>query len=443
MKNNKKSIHELIPGGCHTYSKGDDQFSENAPSFISHGNGAYVFDLHNNKYLDCTLGLLSISLGHGYKQICKDVSDEIKRGTNFQRPSFLEYETAKHFTELIHGHSMVKFTKNGSTATTAAVKLARAFTGRNKVAFPQNHPFYSYDDWFIASTNCNKGVSKQSNEEYLRFHSCSLDSLKMLFEKHPQEIACVISEPIKNSCYNCECISRPEEFLKEAIEMCHFYGALFVLDEMQTGFRYGYPGFMNVHGLTPDLATWGKGIANGFSFSALSGKEEIMKLGGIKNEGQEKVFLVSTTHGAESSALRAFLSTSKVFKKNDVINYNQNLGSYLIKKLSTLTLDINEFNFVKILPCPWLVGFEFNSITIDRLFIHKDYMKTYFMQYMIENKVLIQSQFAICFSHQKEDIDIFVDIFKNFLKDVNASLSQNKKPELIGSVVKPVFRKII
>lgn len=443
MKNNKKSIHELIPGGCHTYSKGDDQFSENTPSLISHGNGAYVFDLDYNKYLDCTLGLLSISLGHGYEQICKDVSDEIRKGTNFQRPSFLEYETAKHFTELIPGHSMVKFTKNGSTATTAAVKLARAFTGRNKVAFPHNHPFYSYDDWFIASTNCNKGVSKQSKEEYLHFSSCNLDSLKRLFEKYPDEIACVISEPIKNTCYNCECTSRPEEFLKEAIEICHFYGALFVLDEMQTGFRYGYPGFMYVHGLTPDLATWGKGIANGFSFSALSGKEEIMKLGGIKNEGQEKVFLVSTTHGAESTALRAFLSTSKVFKENDVINYNQNLGLYLIKKLNALTSYINEFNFVKILPCPWLVGFEFNSITIDRLFIDKDYMKTYFMQYMIENKILIQSQFAICFSHKEEDIDIFVDVFKNFLKDVNTSISQNKKPELIGSVVKPVFRKII
>ena len=132
----KSETHKLIPGGAHTYSKGDDQFPENAPSAISHGKGAYVWDIDGNKFLDCSMGLSSVSLGHAYKPVVQAVKDEIDMGVNFQRPSYIELEMAKTFLSLVPQHHMIKFTKNGSTATSAAVKLARAKTGRKLIAFP-------------------------------------------------------------------------------------------------------------------------------------------------------------------------------------------------------------------------------------------------------------------------------------------------------------------
>ena len=145
----RKVIHHLIAGGSHTYSKGDDQFPLLSPAAISHGKGAYVWDIDDNMYLDCSMGLTSVSLGHAYESVLSAVRFEIEKGVNFQRPSVFEMETAKKFLSIVPQHDMIKFAKNGSIVTTAAVKLARAFTGRKLVAFPGDHPFYSYDYWFI------------------------------------------------------------------------------------------------------------------------------------------------------------------------------------------------------------------------------------------------------------------------------------------------------
>ena len=152
----KSQIHDLIPGGAHTYSKGDDQFPENSPSAFLKGRGSYLWDLDGNKFLDCSMGLSSVTLGHAHPEIIKGVSNELKFGTNFQRPSIKELEISELFLKNIKFHNRIKFSKNGSTATTAAVKLARAKTGRDLIAVPYDHPFYSYDDWFIGKTECNK-----------------------------------------------------------------------------------------------------------------------------------------------------------------------------------------------------------------------------------------------------------------------------------------------
>jgi glutamate-1-semialdehyde aminotransferase len=171
----RNKIHDIIPGGAHTYSKGDDQFPVLSPAAISHGKGAYVWDIDGNVFLDCSMGLTSVSLGHAYENVLEAVKRELDNGVNFQRPSILEKETAEHFLSYVPQHDMIKFAKNGSIVTTAAVKLARAFTGRKLVAFPGDHPFYSYDDWFIGTTSCNKwvpvviivGVNKVQNNSYM------------------------------------------------------------------------------------------------------------------------------------------------------------------------------------------------------------------------------------------------------------------------------------
>ena len=170
----KKRLSEFIPGGCHTYSKGDDTFPENVPEFIVKGKGAYVWDSKGKKYLDMAMGLTSVTLGHCNDKIDNRVIETLKNGLNFQRPSLLEYEMATEFLSLIPNHEMIKFAKNGSTVTTAATKIARAYTGKELIAFPKQHPFFSYDDWFISKTKCNYGIPKAIQNLSVTFNSCSL-----------------------------------------------------------------------------------------------------------------------------------------------------------------------------------------------------------------------------------------------------------------------------
>ncbi len=431
-------IHKLIPGGAHTYSKGDDQFPLLSPAAISHGKDAYVWDIDGNKYLDCSMGLTSVSLGHAYKPVLDAVSLELKNGVNFQRPSVLEKETAEKFLSLLPQHDMIKFAKNGSIVTTAAVKLARAFTGRKLVAFPGDHPFYSYDDWFIGTTTCNKGVPNEFSELSVTFKSCDINSLKQLFERYPGQIACVITEPEKSPCGNgCNCSQSPAVFLKEAIDLAHQEGALFIIDEMVSGFKSAFPGSMTKYDLKPDMATWGKGIANGFSFCALTGTKEIMELGGITNIGEEKVFLISTTHGGETHAMAAANATIDVFQQQDVINHNHQIGDALIKGCKEAIIATGLNNLVDIIPCNWLVSFSFK----DSQGQISAGMRTLAMQEMIKRGVLFQGAFSPCFSHSSDDVEYFTDAFYETIQELKKANENGVKSLLIEEAAKPVFRR--
>ena len=151
--------HALIPGGAHTYSKGDDQFPANAPRFLERGDGALVWDGEGREFLDWSMALRAISLGYGHEEVNRAAVEQIAKGSNFGRPSYIETELAEDLVAQIPGMDMVKFAKNGSTVTTAAVKLARAHTGRDMVAVCRDHPFFSYDDWFIGTTECAANIS--------------------------------------------------------------------------------------------------------------------------------------------------------------------------------------------------------------------------------------------------------------------------------------------
>ena len=180
----RKIVHKYIVGGAHTYSKGDDQFPKLSPAAISHGKGSKIWDIDGNKYIDCSLGLGSVSIGHANAEINKEVFKEIKKGSNFQRPSELELEIAKEFLSILPNMDLIKFAKNGSSVTSAAVKLSRAFTGKNIVAFPKDHPFYSYDDWFISSKEINSGIPKEIKKLSVTFDSNDPETLKYIFKKY-------------------------------------------------------------------------------------------------------------------------------------------------------------------------------------------------------------------------------------------------------------------
>lgn len=428
----RKKIHNLIPGGAHTYSKGDDQFPLLSPAAITHGSGAYVWDLDGNMYLDCSMGLTSVSLGHAYEPVLDAVRAEILKGVNFQRPASIEMEMAEKFLELIPCHQMIKFAKNGSTATTAAMKLARAYTGRELVAYPGDHPFYSYDDWFIGKTACDKGVPSQFKEYTVTYNSMDLNSLEEMFNKYPGQVACVISEPEKTH-------QQPEDYIKKLIDICHKHGALYVMDEMITGFKTDYPGSLTKMKVEPDLATWGKGIANGFSFCALTGKKEIMELGGINRPGKEKVFLISTTHGGETHSMAAGLATMNEFKTKNVIGHNHGIGDFLIKESKALFAKKGLKDFLEVSESNWMVAYTFKNKLgqVDNGF------RTLMLQEMIKRGVLFQGVLVPCFSHTKSDIELFVEAMGESLDVYVQALEKGYEHYLIGEPTKPVFRKIL
>ncbi|MEK7116318.1 MAG: aminotransferase class III-fold pyridoxal phosphate-dependent enzyme, partial [Patescibacteria group bacterium] len=227
--------HELIPGGAHTYSKGDDQFPEVAPKAILRGKGAYVWGSDGKKYLDWCMGLRSVTLGHCHPEINRAVKKQMGQGTNFGRPHPIEYELADLLISTLPNVEMVKFAKNGSTVTTAATKLARAYTGRDLIVACADHPFFSYDDWFIGTTACDAGIPDEIKGLTKTFRYNDLASLEKIFAEHPADVACVIMEVITTE--------EPKAGFLEGVQaLCRKYGAVFILDEMITGFRWDLRG---------------------------------------------------------------------------------------------------------------------------------------------------------------------------------------------------------
>jgi glutamate-1-semialdehyde 2,1-aminomutase len=429
----RSAIHELIPGGAHTYSKGDDQFPQLAPAAIDRGKGAWLWDVDGNKFLDCSMGLTSVTLGHAFEPVLDRVKAELDKGVNFQRPSAIEKEMAEKFLSLVPQHDMIKFAKNGSIVTTAAVKLARAATGRKLVAFPGDHPFYSYDDWFIGKTACDKGVPSEVATLSVTFTSYDLASLKALFEQYPGQIACVITEPEKNF------DGDTSAFLKDAIELAHREGALFIIDEMITGFKTALPGSMTKFGLDADMATWGKSTANGFSFCALTGKREVMQLGGIREKGKEKVFLISTTHGGETHAIGAGLATIEFYEQHHVIAKNQQTGRQVIEGTRTIINRLGLGNHIQVSDTSWMVAsvFKNNEGAADAG------LRTLFMQEMIRNGVLFQGIFVPCYMHNDEELRVFLQAFERACGVYQQALETGFTEFLIGEPAKPVFRRVL
>ncbi len=428
----RKKIHDLIPGGAHTYSKGDDQFPELSPATIAYGKGSHVWDIDGNEYIECLGGLGSISLGHAYEPVINRVIQELWKGNNFSRPSVIEMEMAEKFLELLPGHDMIKFAKNGSTVTTAAVKLARAYTGRKLVARPAEHPFYSYDDWFIGSTDVKSGIPEDIYNLTVTFKADNPTSLEELFQKYPNQIACVISEPEK---FN----QVTKELFQTLIDIAHKHGAIWITDEMITGYRSHFPGSFVKFGVTPDLATWGKGIANGFSFCCLTGKKEIMELGGIRQKNKEKLFLISTTHGGETCSIAAALATLEEFKKHDIISHNYYLGKMYMEGVQQILDNHDLSDYIKIIQFPWHVSLAY----YDKNMSNSWGLRTLFHQELIKRGVLFQGVFCPHFSHTKEDVEYILNAIDEACLIYKKGLENGYEKYLVGEPIKPVFRKYI
>ncbi|MBF0547078.1 MAG: glutamate-1-semialdehyde 2,1-aminomutase [Candidatus Riflebacteria bacterium] len=423
-------IHNLIPGGAHTYSRGDDQYPLNAPPLLSHGQGCYVWDADGRKFLDYGMALRAVTVGYGYEPIANAAIEEIRKGNNLTRASVTELKAAKTLTEIIPGAEMVKFAKNGSTVTTAAVKLARAFTGRKYVALCAQHPFFSYDDWFIGTTVMNKGVPEEITALSLKFNFNDLPSLEKLFNEHPGQIAAVILEPATN-------IGPKDNFLHKVQDLCKKNKTVFILDEMITGFRWHLSGAQKYFNITADLSTFGKGMANGFSVAALVGKREIMNIGGILDESQERVFLISTTHGAEMCGLGALNKTIEVYKELDVVGQLWKYGEKLISEGNKIAneLGIADYFFFEGYPCSpgYVTKDKTGKVSLE--------LRTLFSQEMLKEGVLIP-WIALCYSHSEKELEITLGALRKALKVYSLALEDGVEKYLLGRPIKPVFRKM-
>jgi glutamate-1-semialdehyde 2,1-aminomutase len=424
----QQKAHRYIPGGAHTYSRGDDQFPYNAPKILKKGAGAYIWDIDGGKYLDYGMGLRSVTIGYAYEDIVQAAIEEIHNGNNLTRASQTEIEAAEEIVNLIEGMEMVKFAKNGSTVTTAAVKLARAYTGRKYIARCSEQPFFSYDDWFIGDTVISKGIPDDIKNLTLQFNFNDLESVKKLFTKYPNEISCIILEPATTT-------EPKEKFLQDLKDLCHENGAIFILDEMITGFRWHLKGAQFYYNVVPDLCTFGKGMANGFSVAALMGKKEIMNLGGISHKG-ERVFLASTTHGAEMCGLGALRKTISVYKEKNVIEHIWKYGKRLIEGINGISKDFGLKNFFYldgVPPSP-------NYVCKDRNENISLPYRTLFSQEMIKNKVLMP-WIALSYSHGDLELEKTLEAVKKSLYIYQQALEKGLNKYLTGESIKPVFRK--
>ena len=427
--NYRDRLLKVIPGGAHTYSRGHDQYPVNAPQILARGEGAYVFDADGNRFLDYGMALRAVHLGYAEEEIDQAAWKQIRAGNNLTRPSLIELEAAERFVGMIDSVDMVKFTKNGSTSVSAAVKLARAFTGRDLIARCAEHPFFSYDDWFIGSTPLTRGIPAETIEKTKLFGYNDLASLEALFERHPGQLACVVLEPASTQ-------EPAAGFLPGVQALCARHGAVFILDEMITGFRWHMKGAQHLYGVKPDLCTFGKAMANGFSVSCIAGRREIMELGSIEFEGRERVFLLSTTHGAEMAGMGAFVATMDFMERHDVVAHLWSYGARLVEMLNRRAaahgIDAS-FRAGGIACSPYFATLGADGkVSLP--------LRTLFLQEMVRNGVLMP-WIALSYRHGDAELAFTEQAVDKSFAVYRRALEDGVDKHLVGPAIKPVFRR--
>ncbi|WP_406119797.1 glutamate-1-semialdehyde 2,1-aminomutase [Streptomyces sp. NBC_00989] len=423
-------LHAMIPGGAHTYAKGDDQYPENLAPVISHGSGAHVWDVDGNRYIEYGSGLRSVSLGHAHPRVIEAVRRELGRGSNFVRPSIVEVEAAERFLATVPTAEMVKFAKNGSDATSAAVRLARAATGRSRVALCSDHPFFSVDDWFIGTTPMSAGIPSTTTDLIASFPYGDLAATEEMLTRYPDEIACLILEPATHT-------EPPPGYLAGLRELADRYGCVLIFDEMITGFRWSEAGAQGLYGVVPDLSTFGKALGNGFAVSALAGRRDLMERGGLRHSG-ERVFLLSTTHGAETHSLAAAMAVQATYVEEGVTARLHALGERLAAGVREVAdgMGVGDHLVVR--------GRASNLVfaTLDENGQPSQQYRTLFLRRLLAGGVLAPS-FVVSNALDDEDIDRTVDVVAEACAVYRKALdAADPTPWLAGRPVKPVFRRL-
>ena len=419
----KRAI-EVTPLGAQTYSKSYRYYCQgDAPTFIDRGEGCYLYDVDGNKFIDFVCALGPITIGYNNEKVNGAIKKQLDKGISFSLQSEVEVELAEKIVEIIPCAEMVRFVKNGGDATTAAIRLARAFTNRDLVALSGYHGMH---DWSIGSTENNKGIPEDISNLTKTFEYNNIDSLENLFNQYPNEIAAVILEPIQAN-------GPKDEFLQKVKELTHKNGAVLIFDEVVSGFRYALGGASELYDVVPDLAAFGKGMGNGLPISAIAGKKEIMK------QIEEGIF-VSTTFGGESLSMAGSIAALEILEKDGVYEHIWKLGSILKEGLEKLVKKYELENVVLISGLPPHCGVEFEGIgDLDYLDIN-----SIFSQSMIHNGIISVGINNINLSHTEKEINDYLNAAEEAMINIKKAIAQNSIDGiLIGKKVDPVFKRNI
>lgn len=421
-------LHAAIPGGSHTYAKGDDQFPSTMAPYLVRGRGCQVWDVDGNIFIEYGMGLRSVTLGHAYPPVLKAARRAMGAGTNLGRPTTMELATAEEFLDFTQAGEMVKFAKNGSDVTTAALKLARAYTGRDLVAICADHPFFSTDDWFMGTTGIPAGVPNVVRALTLSFRYNDLAGVEALFTEHPRQLAALVLEVERD-------VPPAPGFLAGLRRLCDQAGTVLIFDEIITGFRWHHGGAQALHGVRPDLSTFAKALGNGFAIAALTGRRELMELGGLYQHHHDRVFLLSTTYGAESHALAVAREVMQTYTHKPVVAHLHQQGARLRDGLRAAAHDQGVADQFQVLgpPCCLYYG------TRDAAGHPSQAFRTLFLQETLRRGLLLPS-FVISYAHTAAMVDDTVRRVHEALGVYRRALEEGIDRYLLGRPVQPVYR---
>ena len=414
---------KIIPAGTQCLSKGPTQFVDGvAPKYLKRGKGCRVWDVDGNEYIDYGMGLRPIVLGYCYPAVNEAIAKQLKDGTTFTLMHPLEVELAELLIDTIPCAEAARYGKNGSDATTAAIRVARAYTGRDKIAICGYHGWH---DWYIITTERNKGVPKVMKQLSFTFKYNNIESLKELFDTYPDEFAAVIMEPVG--------VTPPQnDFLKEVEKVTHKNGAVLIFDETITGFRFSLGGAQEFFGVIPDLAAFGKAMANGMPMSALVGKEEIMN---VLNET-----FFSFTFGGECLSMAAAIATINELKEKNVIDFLWTQGRKLKEGYNKLAGELELEKYTECLGYPQSTLVRFYGKTSDEALL----MKSLVQQELLKRGILWAAYHAVSYSHKDEEINITIEAFDDALRVLKKAVHEGDIGRFLeGKPVKPVFREVL
>jgi len=411
---------KVIPGASQTFSKGANQHVRGvAPMFLAKGKGCRVWDVDGNEYIDYIQGLLPNILGYAHEEVNAAVAEQLAQGHSFSLPHPLEVELAERLTRLIPCAEMVRFGKNGSDATSGAVRAARAFTGRERIACCGYH---GWQDWYIGSTTRNAGVPQTVRALTHPFVYNDLGSLEKLLSEHQGEFAAVIMEPVN--------FWPPAAgFLEGVRDLAHRHGALLIFDEICSGFHFGLGGAQKKFGVTPDLACFGKAMGNGFPISCVVGRAHVMKI-------FEEIFF-SFTFGGEVASMAAAMKVLDILETEQVFVRMDKNGLVLQEGLNTLAREAGLQDRVKCIGYPfWSLVKFLDADGKDSLLV-----RSLFTQECVKRGVLLLATHNMTAAHDPLAIEQTLKVYAEVCKTMAKWLS-DKKPErfLEGQIIEPVFR---
>ncbi|KNZ42660.1 aspartate aminotransferase family protein [Acetobacterium bakii] len=417
-----KKARELTPLGAQTYSKSFRYYCEGySPSFIERGKGSHLWDVDGNEYIDFVCALGPITVGYNDERINEAIIKQLEKGIIFSQPSPISIELAEKLVEIIPCAEMVRFVKNGSDATEAAVRLARAYTGKDIIVSCGYHGMH---DWYIGSTANHRGIPKEIRQLTKSVDYNNAGALEKLLSEYEGQIAGVILEPIQGN--------GPEEgYLQRLRELTQENGAVLIFDEVVSGFRYAMGGASELYNVAPDLIAFGKGMANGMPISAVAGKKEIIDL------ISEGVF-VSTTFGGETLSMAAAIKTIEILETENAFEKFWSLGKHMKEGLENLISQNNLGDVLLISGLGPHCGLIFKGIG-DLSYLD---INTTYQQKMIEEGILSLGINNINLSHSKEEIDAYLIAADMGMHDIKKAINNNSIAGMTkGGKIEPIFKR--